>query len=232
MAKGKRTTAPSKQAKKRPEAREKQRILMAERRAAVKARRRQWDPPKKIKSVVHDTNAPNTPVLPPQDRPEPDGDASITSAEHVAIHMLLEMADATGPGTPPPGSDSEPATQDFVADDPMLPSASASSRHSSLEAVKKHPVRQHADATFTSQPLPPNVSPPTKLQKKVYRELGVLGPLTYIQRVQIHVATLADSGSSINDVDDDEIPEGPSFLTMSTQRWERIWAWREGVQTE
>ncbi|KAJ6544005.1 hypothetical protein B0H19DRAFT_1076187 [Mycena capillaripes] len=39
---------------KHPEAREKQRIRMAEKRAAIKAKRRQWDPPKNPKSGLQD----------------------------------------------------------------------------------------------------------------------------------------------------------------------------------
>ncbi|KAJ6538209.1 hypothetical protein DFH09DRAFT_1324075 [Mycena vulgaris] len=44
-----------------PEIREKKRVQMAEKRAAIRARRRQWDPPKKIK-----------PQLPPSFSPGPD----------------------------------------------------------------------------------------------------------------------------------------------------------------
>ncbi|KAJ6583428.1 hypothetical protein DFH09DRAFT_1308940 [Mycena vulgaris] len=44
-----------------PEVREKKRVQMAEKRAAIRARRRQWDPPKKIK-----------PQLPPSLSPGPD----------------------------------------------------------------------------------------------------------------------------------------------------------------
>ncbi|KAJ7174288.1 hypothetical protein C8R46DRAFT_88204 [Mycena filopes] len=40
----------------RPEVREKQRVRMAEKRAAVKARRRRWDPPKKPKVDVQDAH--------------------------------------------------------------------------------------------------------------------------------------------------------------------------------
>ncbi|KAJ7690303.1 hypothetical protein B0H16DRAFT_1473951 [Mycena metata] len=258
MAKGKKTPAASKRARKygktrrwpedpeqrekrlqrlaeyrrRPEAREKQRVLMAERRAAVKARRRQWDPPKKIKSVAPDTQTPV--VNPPQER-SPEPDPSITSAEHVAIHMLLELADATGPmsqGTPPPPSNV--GAQDFVADDPMLPSSN-SSHHSSLQAVQEERIYyRRVDPVFITEKLPPNASP-SKLQKKLYRDLGIVGPLNWVQQAQMHVATLALSGSSVDEADDLMVPvdnRGPSFLTMGSRRWERIWEWREGIEHE
>ncbi|KAJ7774083.1 hypothetical protein B0H16DRAFT_1450886 [Mycena metata] len=189
--------------------------------AAVKARRRQWDPPKKNKPVAPDMEAPfvSSPperALDPMDSPVP-GDALITSAEHIAIHMLLEMADATGPksqGTGPPPSDS--AAPDVIADDdPMLPSFKC------------------CLYIYTDEKLPPNVSPPSKLQQKLYRELDMLGPLTWVQQAQIHVATLGLSGSSVDEADDLSVPvdtRGPSFLTMRSQRWEHIWEWRKGGQ--
>ncbi|KAJ6536794.1 hypothetical protein B0H10DRAFT_2246226 [Mycena sp. CBHHK59/15] len=64
---GERLTADKKVARKcqtaaryrqRPEVREKQRLLMAERRATVKARRHQWDPPKKAKPAVQHQGSP------------------------------------------------------------------------------------------------------------------------------------------------------------------------------
>ncbi|KAJ7753227.1 hypothetical protein B0H16DRAFT_1459530 [Mycena metata] len=236
MAKPKKTKAPSKPARKpedpekrekrlqklaeyrrRPEAREKQRVLMAERRAAVKARRRQWDPPKKSTSVVHDAAIiHDTPVSPSQEQLPEDGDASITSAEHVAIHMLLELADATGP-----------KSQGLYV--------SSSSHHSSLEAVQQERIYyRRVDPVFITEKLPPNASP-SKLQKKLYRDLGILGPLNWVQQAQMHVATLGLSGSSVEEADDLMVPvdnRGPSFLTMGSRRWERIWEWREGVEHE
>ncbi|KAJ7033995.1 hypothetical protein C8F04DRAFT_1183742 [Mycena alexandri] len=228
------------------EAREKQRLLMVERRAAAKAHRRQWDPPKKIKLVPHDTDSPMAYVSPEQPlEPAPlmdcqiVGDASITSAEHLAIGVLLEMADAMTPGTPPPASDSE--GQDFPPDNPMLPPEEPNSpcvtpsHHSSLEAVEQEPIRRrHIDEAFTTEKLPPNVALLNSLQKKLDRELGLFGPLTWVQQFQMHVATLADSGSSIDDVEDVIAVDdrGPSFLTMSTQRWEQVWEWRQGIQND
>ncbi|KAJ7744333.1 hypothetical protein B0H16DRAFT_1463202 [Mycena metata] len=271
MAKGKTMQAPSKRVKKcattqrpedpqqrekrlkrlaeyrsRPEAREKQRLLIAERRAAVKARRRQWDPPKKIKSMAPDIDAPlASPERPPEaaDSPRPSvcGDPSITSAEQVAIHMLLELGDTAGPkprGTPPPPSEG----QEIVAEDPMVPHTS--SRHSSLEAVEQAPIRRrpidaifitdkldrHADSVFIDK-LPPNASPASQLQKKIQRDLGVLGLLTWVQQAQIHVATLGLPGSLAN-VEDLSLPvvdRRSSFLTMKSQC---IRQWREGVRNE
>ncbi|KAJ6471702.1 hypothetical protein DFH09DRAFT_1476101 [Mycena vulgaris] len=81
-----------------PEVREKKRVQMAEKRAAIRARRRQWDPPKKIK-----------PQLPPSLSPGPDEQlnsqpkmsrgrknaasvGSATSAERLAAMILAGMA--------------------------------------------------------------------------------------------------------------------------------------------
>ncbi|KAJ7721147.1 hypothetical protein B0H16DRAFT_1738471 [Mycena metata] len=218
----------------RPGAREKQKLLMAERRAAVKARGCQWDPPKKIKSVVPDVNAPlASPELPPEaDSPRPSvcGDPSITSAEQVAIHMLLELGDTAGPKTP---------GQEIVVEEPQV--SHTSSHHSSLEAVEQAPIRRrpidaifitdkldrHADSVFTDK-LPPNASPASQLQKKMQRDLGVLGPLTWVQQAQIHVATLGLPGSSAN-VEDLSLPVVGRRQSLKS---ECIRQWREGVRNE
>ncbi|KAJ7721326.1 hypothetical protein B0H16DRAFT_1473981 [Mycena metata] len=276
MAKGKKTPAASKRARKygktrrwpedpeqrekrlqrlaeyrrRPEAREKQRVLMAERRAAVKARRRQWDPPKKIKSVAPDTQTPV--VNPPQER-SPEPDPSITSAEHVAIHMLLELADATGPM-------SQGCAKQLGIEVPLInivpqhTTASIECRSTRLCGGRSHasefkfvppfltpsgPRRAHLlpprrSSFHHGEKLPPNASP-SKLQKKLYRDLGIVGPLNWVQQAQMHVATLALSGSSVDEADDLMVPvdnRGPSFLTMGSRRWERIWEWREGIEHE
>ncbi|KAJ7772388.1 hypothetical protein B0H16DRAFT_1451465 [Mycena metata] len=206
------------------------------------ARRRQWDPPKKTKSVAPHIDAPSAFASPEQrpevaDSPRPSvcGAPSITPAEQVAIHMLLELAD-TVPKTPSPPS------EEIAAQDAIVPSRNTPSQYSSLEAVDQAPIRRRpVDAIFITdkldrradlvfiEKLPPNASPASELQKKVQRDLGVLGPLTWVQQAQIHVATLGKlpgSSANVEDLPSTVVGRGPSFKSQSIREW------REGVHNE
>ncbi|KAJ7019533.1 hypothetical protein C8F04DRAFT_1197583 [Mycena alexandri] len=251
MTKTKRTKAPSKPTRKpedpdqrakhlqrlaeyrsRPEAREKQRLLMAESRAAAKAHRRQWDPPKKIKLVPHDTDSPMAYVSPEQPlEPAPPmdcqivGDASITSAEHLAI-----------------GRRRLHRTRKDRIFHPTIPCFRRKNQiHLLLPTIPplKPLSKSPSGADASTKLSPPKNSRLTSLRsthcrRKSIGSLVYSAPLTWVQQFQMHVATLADSGSSIDDVEDVIAVDdrGPSFLTMSTQRWEQVWEWRQGIEND
>ncbi|KAJ7145476.1 hypothetical protein C8R46DRAFT_1232031 [Mycena filopes] len=195
--------------RKRPEAVEKQRVLMAQRRAAVKAKRRQWDPPKKAK-----VSRPASPVTEASNESRVShDDASLTAAEHFAFQLLATIS---------PGGASEKAVdvslnegrtqpcQDLLLDEQETdlvgshvdvvsnlgsqPSSDSDyvSMRSSLRAVNEHPVRGLRgdwETAFVDK-LPFYASPIDPLEKKIQRELGIIGPLTGIQQVQVAAAKL------------------------------------------
>jgi hypothetical protein len=73
--------------------------------------------------------------------------------------------------------------------------------------------------------LPEYVSPATKTQKRVQRQLGLLGPLTPVQVAQFRMLQITHELS--DGTDEVPTPVGP-FL--SSARWESIRSWRS--QTE
>ncbi|KAJ6543174.1 hypothetical protein B0H19DRAFT_1077185 [Mycena capillaripes] len=254
----------------RPDVREKQRVRMAEKRAAVKARRRQWDPPKKNK-MGSAKSASLTPTSPPlttsAKNPHPhsiesesdptglvnsnadvDHDADIvwlTSAERFALDVLMEMGEArseriealaTKYGPKPPPSSAAPFDGD--GGDSLLElalelssqsSVASHSRHSSVAAVHEDPInaRRGQQSCYSTEPLARNVAPATHLQKKLQREVGLIGPLTAVQQAQVLVSDLARSlTASVSDDDGAEIATRVHGSSMSSERWERVWNWR------
>ncbi|KAF8187856.1 hypothetical protein K438DRAFT_1764566 [Mycena galopus ATCC 62051] len=213
----------------RPEYQEKQRILMAQRRAAVKARRRQWDPPKKLKSPElaepsengsHDSVETLDPYADSNNRNA--AVAGLTSAEWCALEVLSELRNGTSEPVDPNGQ--MPAT--FV--DPMR--SNSPSRASSVAAAHEEPVRTRYQETFVScrsKPLPRYVTPETALQKKMRRELGILGSLSHIQAVQLQAFKLRKPTKYPEDFYGINPPlpsEGP-FL--SSVRWNAVSEWRQ-----
>ncbi|KAJ6452846.1 hypothetical protein C8R45DRAFT_945546 [Mycena sanguinolenta] len=205
----------------RPEVREKQRLRMAEKRAAEKARRRQWDPPKVTMTRCRRTGFTKpehlSNLLPPAPcvsaSPPSLGDirvASLTPAEHCALMALAGM--------------SEEQVRDTI-----LSRAESLSCDSSVVAVQREPM----DKPFVTEPhwyprrLPPYVTPETQQQKKMRREVGKVGPLTAVQLAQIYAYELGSySRERAKHMKDLKVKHktGP-FL--SSGRWERICSWRD-----
>ncbi|KAJ7195413.1 hypothetical protein B0H12DRAFT_1082193 [Mycena haematopus] len=174
---------------------EKQRRVMAERRAAVKARRRQWDTPKQPRHI--------SPLLPalsrspdvPSDLEDLDGqvadDETLTSAERLrsaeqfALGVLADMAAARCTSEPVSGPAPGPPCDTFVNyPDGASDFSSRSSLPFSVEAVIDAPMGVVKLSTeYTTDPLPPCLSPLTPLQKKIRRELGQV-PLNATQQLQ------------------------------------------------
>ncbi|KAJ7722468.1 hypothetical protein B0H14DRAFT_2642153 [Mycena olivaceomarginata] len=213
----------------KPEAHEKQAALMAERRsqssATAKERRRQWDPPKRPRPVV---SSPITPRSSPSAQHLAAVDVSLTPAEEFALSALMGMAATQdSPTRNLPAVPTKPPIicDDLTSDMCSLPSRSPS-RESSVHAVFEHRVvkQPEDDRVFAPSMLPPYASPASPLQKKVFRETGLLGPLTGVQHVQWIASRLQYPD---DEIDDDKILPDPVLGgNLSSERWQGIRSWR------
>ncbi|KAJ7739099.1 hypothetical protein B0H14DRAFT_2638351 [Mycena olivaceomarginata] len=216
--------------RRRPEIREKQRIIMAERRAAAKARRRQWDPPKKpkpepIPPSPEQLNCSLWGVLAElkqsQDaETEPRLDAVVTDEMLLALGKLAQLKQSrtiTALRKPSMASDQvmDGALQITMPIDVGLSEVSPSET-SSVEAVHEEPVRRpHAN---------------NALQKKIRRELGITGPLTGIQIAQLKAYELGRPSSRKRHHQEDEAMDSLPHATrsfLSTARRQGICMWRQ-----
>ncbi|KAJ7300371.1 hypothetical protein DFH08DRAFT_979718 [Mycena albidolilacea] len=209
----------------KPEARAKQAALMAERRATVKQRRRQWDPPNRPRPVVA---SPTTPQYLPSVQDLAAVNVTLTPAEEFALSALMGMAatqDSLTRNLPAVATEPPIICDDLKSDIFLLPSRSPS-RESSVHAVfEQRVVKQpEDDRVFAPSLLPAYASPASSLQKKVFRETGLLGPLTGVQRVQWIASRLQDPD---DEIDDDEILPAPVLGgNLSSERWQGIRSWR------
>ncbi|KAJ7839390.1 hypothetical protein B0H14DRAFT_3869781 [Mycena olivaceomarginata] len=174
-----------------------------------KARRRRWDKPKKP------TNALRSTVLLGMAADVPDDDL-----------VFSALSTSQGPDDPTSRAEFDTATNAVV---PSLYSGSTPSPLSSVAAVDDKPIRRPKldEETWLEEGwvLPEYVSPATKTQKRVQRELGLLGPLTPVQVAQFRMLQITHELS--DGTDEVPTPVGP-FL--SSARWESIRSWRS--QTE
>ncbi|KAJ7898275.1 hypothetical protein B0H14DRAFT_2557309 [Mycena olivaceomarginata] len=150
----------------KPEARAKQVAYVAERRAALKERRRHWDPPKESRAHIN--------LIPPAKTLARNGMGMLTSAEESAVSALMDMAIQESTST-------------------HAESHGPSSLHAVFEEGVAEQAA--SDGLYSTKPLPPYASPPTPLQNKYWRKHGIIGPITGIQHVQILVAELAQPSS-------------------------------------
>ncbi|KAJ7760151.1 hypothetical protein DFH07DRAFT_957808 [Mycena maculata] len=272
----------------RPEVRERQKLRMAERRAATKAKRRQWDPPKQapvdkrsnyMPPVSEALSGTSTVSPDPEDFPksfmlpharsspahspfrlgeELEDDerqvdsASLNSAERFTNRVLEEMeddedavpvvdagfrVDISPPGSPSRALDDVWANSDLS---PTRPEGSSSDRSGgSMAAVQNEPTlekKAHNGYWTHGGTLPPAVSPASRKQKWLWREVGRLGPLTWVQEAQLQVANLAcalSERSSASDGEEDSASDadaggasGWSSEFVSRDVFTRIWQWR------
>ncbi|KAJ6452169.1 hypothetical protein C8R47DRAFT_1083817 [Mycena vitilis] len=250
----------------RPEVLEKDRMRVASRREATKARRRRRDQ----KPCTFSGEAQNTQYCGSgEDEPgesvhsgkheelaeENTLEPSLTPAENFALAVLTEMAttrgiDANtaeninaltatyGPATVAPPV--VPVGLSYANSDGIdsvleranqLSSDGSPSNHSSALAVNEETISipRGRPSRYVKR-LPPFVAPATTLQKKVQRELGVIGPLTDIQQAQIAAFELGEIFCW--DEVDSPAPSVASFL--SSARWEMIcdWRWHPEYDTE
>ncbi|KAJ7162872.1 hypothetical protein C8R46DRAFT_1221682 [Mycena filopes] len=220
-------------------------------RAAVKANRRQWDPPKKAKvsrpasPVTHASN---------ESRVSRDDNASLTAAEHFAFKVLATISQGGAPvkigvislneGRTQPSHDSLLDEQETglmgshadVVSNLGSRSSSHSEYHlttnSSLQAVNEHPVRGLRgdwETAFVNK-LPFYASPMDPLEKKIQRELGIIGPLTGIQQVQVGAANLWRPLTEHNlDGCDDCETAAVRQSSVVSRRIHRVHQWRERI---
>ncbi|KAJ7702497.1 hypothetical protein B0H16DRAFT_1483192 [Mycena metata] len=228
----------------RPEVLEKQRLLMAQRRATVKAKRRQWDPPKKVTEPARPHSVSSASSAAPDHQPDDHAigvdtpNISLTESERFALHTLLELAQTASPvaeDTRTLELDNEDRPVDSGINLPLgwEPVDSSSdpvqSVHSSVEAVEKEPIdRRPGDwENAFAKELPFYARPANTVQRKTQRELGVISPLTGTQQMQIVAAALGNprdgNGSELEQTEPEHIPE-PS---LSRQRRDRILKWRD-----
>ncbi|KAJ7229673.1 hypothetical protein B0H12DRAFT_1077394 [Mycena haematopus] len=221
---------------------EKQRRKMAERRASVKARRRQWDTPKQARHIP--------PLLPALSRspdalsdPEDlDGELvtsaeRLRSAEQFALGVLADMAAARCASEPVSGP-APPCDPIVNYPDGASDFSSRSSLPFSVEAVIDAPMGFVKLTTeYTADPLPPCLSPLTPLQKKIRRELGQV-PLNAIQQLQWAANDLAlpmtESEWEIADgeIVDEDVLEGSRSPGQPTISETRIRLWRRHPEYE
>ncbi|KAJ7768987.1 hypothetical protein B0H16DRAFT_1452911 [Mycena metata] len=216
---------------------EKQRLLMAQRRAAVKAKRRQWDPPKRVTEPVGPQSVSSASSVGPDHQPEDHAIGAdtpnilITDSEHFALNTLLDLARTArllGEDARTSDLDNEDRPVDSGIDLPPgwepVDNSSEQSVHSSLEAVEKEPIDRRPgdwENAFTKE-LPFYAQPPNSAQRKMQRELGLIGPLTGTQQMQVVAASLGDPLDG-NVSEPEHIPK-PS---LGQQRRNRILEWRE-----
>ncbi|KAJ7817177.1 hypothetical protein B0H14DRAFT_2602183 [Mycena olivaceomarginata] len=240
----------------RPERREKQRVLMAERRYSClrsgefqgapaslgsskvpkprKPKVPTTRPPTPSPNSAHETESPNS----GDNESESKSNTSFTSAEHFALGVLAELKYAEDP-TPAQALDTTTGLKvggiypdSHPTDGDIQMRYSSPSHASSMAAVHEEPVQppneQPRWITRRHTPLPGYVMPETSLQKKMRRELGTVSPLTPIQVVQIKAFKLRRL-SKYHEEEEPATPRPGPFL--STARWESI-CWDAPVRQE
>ncbi|KAJ6476813.1 hypothetical protein C8R45DRAFT_934471 [Mycena sanguinolenta] len=220
---------------------EKQRMLMAERRAAVKARRRQWDPPKHPRKTSQLTSplpldADIGPSPAELDVEPVTARDELTSAEQFALSVLSEMAAARsepvfGPVPPPvryPAWDPSASDSYGISDTQSSVLSSSVSFGSSIKSVYNESIwRFVARWSYSDKPLPPYVNQPTLVQKKIWRDLGKIGPLNFVQQQQLIITKLWEPMTALEWEQADELPPVPVMAPqLSSQRRKTILKWR------
>ncbi|KAJ7775781.1 hypothetical protein B0H14DRAFT_3508405 [Mycena olivaceomarginata] len=140
--------------------------------AAIKASRRQWDPPKKPpnESLPHAAHSSPDALLPQNPALTHNGQ----------VHFGLGN-DSTSRDIHPSIPRTNPVLSDFLAI-PLPPSPPLFNPFSSSESS---PPPTPDDDLYSTIPLPPYASPPTPLQNQHWHDMGLIGPITGVQHVQI-----------------------------------------------
>ncbi|KAK7040427.1 hypothetical protein R3P38DRAFT_3180139 [Favolaschia claudopus] len=191
--------------RKKPDTRQKEASYLTQRRAAVKARRRVTD--SRSKSSTH--------------TPKPVSTIAANAPSTSALELLADLA-----------------TERILEIRAASPSSSywdslsSDSRESSRDAALDLPATSpEADPNlFVDEMLPRYCSPATPLQRKTWRLLGQVGPLSGVQRAQLMTLDLA-----LPQEFDDDVPRvqwnrsgrtSERVEMMSSERWKWVRAWR------
>ncbi|KAJ6510909.1 hypothetical protein C8R45DRAFT_1162124 [Mycena sanguinolenta] len=206
----------------RPEVREKQRIRMAEKRQVMKARRRQWDPPKvpKVGRQIGRRSHRMPSPLPTSPVDQLPADVSLTSAEHLALTVLAGMAGGHSIGSTPLSIQSRCSS--------VPPDTSSSAAAVREEQIHHQVVGQLYQ--WIKHPLPRYLAPETALQNKMRLELGKFGPLTPVQSAQFEAYRLGTYASRYVKKLKTIKEKLKSAPFLSRTRWESIRAWRKDHQ--
>ncbi|KAJ7627447.1 hypothetical protein FB45DRAFT_868665 [Roridomyces roridus] len=190
------------------------------RKADEKARRRQWDPPRQVVDVSPEPKSNGTDcsddthhaltsaelfalgVLTEIGAGSAEDDAKICALmeEHViAVNACMPGDNCSG--TPPNDINSIIAMGDQLS---SRSSGATPSANSSTEAIQRFRMDSfqesvniyddiHQESAWHTGPLPPYVSPSVQSrQHYLLREVGKVGPLTTVQRYQMHVQRLSE----------------------------------------
>ncbi|KAJ7821742.1 hypothetical protein B0H14DRAFT_2598988 [Mycena olivaceomarginata] len=208
----------------KPEVRQKQLALMAERRLAGVNGIHPVKTPLDVPSPsLSPSLSPQYPAL--DDNAEPD-DHTLTPAEDFALCVLMDMAAArNGHARPAPAADTLSDVSDGYCKCSLY--SRSPSPDSSMQAVAEHPVviKPSDVGLYHKDRFPPYVSLPTSLQKKTRREIRYFGPITGIQHVQFLVSVL--HGPIDEDDEDQTLAEQPVVHPcLSVEHQGRIRLWR------
>ncbi|KAK7028436.1 hypothetical protein R3P38DRAFT_2936560 [Favolaschia claudopus] len=202
----------------RPEVRERQRILMANRRAEIKARRRQWDKPQQPRDATPLPEDSSTDAE--ADNLDSDHDSpALTPAEMIALEALTDLA-VTVQLRKIPAKTIDNST--LREETPSISSSTAAVEDLRISRPK-YPQDVHPWIMNRQRPLPGYVATETALQKKMRRELGIVGPLTPTQVAQIKAYRLRNR--SRGHVDVEAVLDATTAPALSVRRWESIRTW-------
>ncbi|KAJ7733636.1 hypothetical protein B0H16DRAFT_1732185 [Mycena metata] len=176
-----------------PQLREKQRISAAEKRAAVKARRRRHDPPKPRKKPVAIEEQTECDSPPPSEIAFRDFRAS----SYLSFPTLVRDASEE----PIIGSVASPTPEERIACDALADLAngghrtdttshSADSKSPTLLSARFSTCTTFTDTKISAARLPPGVAPLTRTQVISVRDTGTVGHLTRVQSAQMRVAII------------------------------------------
>ncbi|KAJ7112732.1 hypothetical protein C8R44DRAFT_741804 [Mycena epipterygia] len=222
-----------------PEIREKKRLQMAERRAAAKAAKRRWDPPKKKKSVL---------VEPEEAHSNPDSpafcDADVLNATN--LRALSRTPDPLRARNSISGArDTGRTPSRMTTEDLGVLALAAECAGAALEDDGDSilALANQLSSISSSAALPSRINgTAAALEHLTHGQLwrqgitGSIGPLTWVQSLQILVAELNSApitGPTPAEAnhwgDDHDPPEPPLLQTMGLERWDELYYWSEEV---
>ncbi|KAK7007798.1 hypothetical protein R3P38DRAFT_2791946 [Favolaschia claudopus] len=200
--------------RRKPDTRQKESSYLAQRRVAVKARRRLTDSSAKSKLKIH------APQRRSKKTTSPATGLNLPSTGS-ALELLADLATQQRKiGTPQPSSS-------------YWESLTSDSRESSRDAALDLSVVPPSEYQnfFIDEKLPRYCSPATPAQRKNWRLFGEVGPLSGVQRAQLMVLDLARPQEFDGDLPrvhwDRSGRLDARVETMSSERWNWVRAWRQ-----
>ncbi|KAK7017280.1 hypothetical protein R3P38DRAFT_3201683 [Favolaschia claudopus] len=207
----------------KPETRQKEAAYLQQRRAATKAKRRQWDPPpKRIPRVISSEAPTGLDVEGP----------TVSGLDLLADLAAARIREHIRPSSSYWESLWVPRLPLSLLKMLFIQSRSSDSRESSRDAVSSASVfaLDPAAISFINEPLPRYCSPTTPIQRNNWRMLGRVGPLSGVQYAQLIVVDLAEPLEFDEDAErvrwDISGRGNPRVESMSSDRWKWVRSWR------